>query len=167
MLVTIIFVFKMSSKTKATMVSNSLKRQKIQFAIIFISLNISPFLTNTTFNTSKSIQTLGILFSMLGVLIFSFSLSKYGIGIKEAGTGLQTSGIYGFVRHPMYSGAIMIYVGTSLINGSAISILYLPIVFIVFWILIIIEEKCLLEQFGEDYSIYQQKVTSRMIPFLF
>ena len=82
--------------------------------------------------------------------------------IKE-GHQLHTDGPYRITRHPIYTGLMCMLIGSLLINGFGIWVLY----FIVGLIAVIVkassEERLLKETFGEQYTQYQHSVP-RLIP---
>lgn len=75
------------------------------------------------------------------------------------------SGLYGVIRHPMYSATIIMFLSMPLILGSLISFF----IFLLYPALIIIrlvnEEKFLLENL-KGYAEYKNKVKYRLIPFI-
>ncbi|MGI6259283.1 MAG: methyltransferase family protein [Anaerolineaceae bacterium] len=75
------------------------------------------------------------------------------------------TGLYGIVRHPMYSVTLLMFLSTPLVLGSIYSFL----IFLAYPFLIIkrIEnEEELLEQELDGYQEYKQKVKYRLIPFI-
>ncbi len=75
------------------------------------------------------------------------------------------SGLYGIVRHPMYSATIILFLAMPLVLGSLISF----IVFLFYPLLIakrIENEEQLLETELEGYVEYKKKVKYRLIPFV-
>jgi protein-S-isoprenylcysteine O-methyltransferase Ste14 len=76
-----------------------------------------------------------------------------------------TTGVYGFVRHPLYLGCILLMFGAPLLVGSVYG---LVIAFVGSFVLagrILGEEKMLVEEL-EGYAEYQKKVNYRLIPFV-
>lgn len=76
-----------------------------------------------------------------------------------------SSGLYGVVRHPMYSATVLLFLSIPLVLGS----LYAFPIFLAYpFILIkrIRHEEALLEQQLEGYRAYRQKVKYRLIPFV-
>ena len=69
-----------------------------------------------------------------------------------------STGVYGFVRHPMYLGGILLFVGTPLLLGSIYGVL-------IGLIIIIGEERMLVNEL-EGYGNYKKKVRYRLIPFV-
>lgn len=86
-------------------------------------------------------------------------------GPGEPGDGLLTEGIYARVRHPRYLGVILGTVGLSLVvNYVGVYVLvgaFIPVLHAV----VVLEERELVERFGEAYRDYQGRVT-RLIPRL-
>lgn len=78
---------------------------------------------------------------------------------------LIKSGIYGIIRHPIYSGLLMLFVGNAIIVGDYRGIIAVLIVFISFWYKLLKEEKILLSIFGNQYTEYKKK-TKALIPYI-
>lgn len=76
-----------------------------------------------------------------------------------------STGLYGIVRHPMYSATILLFLSTPLILGSWISfgvmLLYIPII-----AARIRNEESVLETSLEGYTDYKKKVRFKVIPGL-
>ena len=86
------------------------------------------------------------------------------IQVEEGQTVVDT-GLYGIVRHPMYSATILLFLMMPILLGSWFA---LP-VFLLYPILIIIrlkDEEALLTQELNGYEAYKQKVKYRLIPFI-
>lgn len=76
------------------------------------------------------------------------------------------TGLYGIVRHPMYSATIIMFLTIPIILGSIFSFL----IFLIYPISIILRlknEEKILEEGLEGYTEYKKKVKYRLIPFLF
>jgi len=84
---------------------------------------------------------------------------------KERKQYVVSTGVYGFVRHPMYLGAIFMFVGTPMLLGSKYGILIGAIISLLLVSRIIGEEKMLIEEL-EGYADYKKKVRYRLIPFV-
>ena len=75
------------------------------------------------------------------------------------------TGLYGIVRHPMYSATVILFLSMPLVLGSLISF----IIFLVYPFIIakrIRNEEEVLEEGLEGYKEYKQKVKYRLIPFV-
>jgi protein-S-isoprenylcysteine O-methyltransferase Ste14 len=75
---------------------------------------------------------------------------------------LETAGLYGFVRHPLYFGWVLIVFGAphmtmTRLTFAVVSALYLALA-------IPFEERALVQAFGPEYRAYQTRVRWRMVP---
>jgi protein-S-isoprenylcysteine O-methyltransferase Ste14 len=86
------------------------------------------------------------------------------IEVSDEQTIIST-GPYAVVRHPMYIGALILLAGTPIALGSWWGLFtIIPISAVIVWRLLD-EEKFLLKNLP-DYQQYQQKVTHRLLPFI-
>lgn len=75
------------------------------------------------------------------------------------------TGLYGIVRHPMYSATILLFLAMPLVLGSVISF----VIFLAYPVIIakrIRNEEEVLEEGLEGYAEYKKKVKYRMLPFI-
>ncbi|MHA1912287.1 MAG: methyltransferase family protein [Candidatus Kariarchaeaceae archaeon] len=72
-------------------------------------------------------------------------------------TKLVTDGIYGIIRHPQYTGGIIICLSICLIMQSYFTYGIATIAITITYISMIMEEKKLVEKFGEEYVEYKKK----------
>jgi len=136
----------------------------VWLASIFLRHNDLVFMTFT----APWLQIAGVVL-LMGATAFTF-WGRWVLGtmwaavaeIKE-GHQLHTDGPYRITRHPIYTGLMCMLIGSLLINGFGIWVLY----FIVGLIAVIVkassEERLLKETFGEQYTQYQHSVP-RLIP---
>lgn len=109
-----------------------------------------------------------ILHPLSNIILFS-GLIIIGIGWKgvHAGKGqLVTDGIYRFVRHPQYSGFVLMIIGFLVQWATIITIIMAPMLIFMYTRLAKKEEKILLEKFGEEYKAYMRNVP-RFVPKMF
>jgi protein-S-isoprenylcysteine O-methyltransferase Ste14 len=78
---------------------------------------------------------------------------------------LVSTGVYGFVRHPMYLGGILLFIGAPMLLGSFYGILIGVLVTFLLAARIIGEEKMLVKEL-EGYAEYRKKVKYRLVPFI-
>ena len=79
---------------------------------------------------------------------------------------LVTDGIYGRIRHPMYSSLLLLTWGLLLKRITALTALVAAITSVVVVAAALVEEKENVAFFGEPYRRYMER-TKRFIPFLF
>jgi protein-S-isoprenylcysteine O-methyltransferase Ste14 len=82
---------------------------------------------------------------------------------SERGQYVIDTGIYGFVRHPMYLGACLAFVGAALLLGSISGLLLALALVGLLVVRIFVEEKLLACEL-EGYSEYLLKVRYRLVP---
>ena len=76
-----------------------------------------------------------------------------------------TTSVYGFIRHPMYLGAVCLFVGSPLLMGSLFGLAFGLMLTVLLAGRIVGEEKMLTDEL-EGYAEYKQKVKHRLIPFI-
>ena len=81
----------------------------------------------------------------------------------EAGQKLISTGLYGIVRHPMYTGNVIMMIGIPLALGSYWGLVFVIPGLIVLTLRIRDEEKLLQEEL-DGYREYTQKVRYRLVP---
>lgn len=121
------------------------------------------------FNLPKIVVT-------IASIIFISSYMMYGEVLRENAFLSRTvevsenqkvidSGLYGIVRHPMYTSTIFLFLSMPLVLDSIISFLIMLIYPIIIVFRIKNEEK-VLQQELEGYEKYKEKVKYRIIPFI-
>ena len=83
----------------------------------------------------------------------------------QEGQKVIDTGLYGIIRHPMYSATVLLFLSMPLVLGSILSF----IVFLVYPIIIskrIKNEEEVLEKELPGYSEYKTKVKYKMIPYI-
>jgi protein-S-isoprenylcysteine O-methyltransferase Ste14 len=109
-------------------------------------------------------------------LIFVLSYAMYAEVLREnvylsrtiqvqEGQKVVDTGLYGIVRHPMYSATVLMFLSVPLVLGSVFSFL----IFLAYPFIIaarIKDEEKLLESELEGYAEYKQRVKYRLIPFI-
>lgn len=104
----------------------------------------------------------GLGMAMLVVIQNGYAASTITV---ESGQKLVSTGLYALVRHPMYTGNIIMMLGTPLALGS-----YWGLVFVIPLLLGLAvrigDEEELLNQELDGYRDYAQKVHYRLVPYL-
>jgi protein-S-isoprenylcysteine O-methyltransferase Ste14 len=85
--------------------------------------------------------------------------------IREGHT-LTKKGIYHWIRHPAYLGAIILFLGIPVMLSSILG--FLVMLLLVPYLLhrIKLEERMLIERFGAEYEEYMRQ-SKRLIPFVY
>ena len=106
----------------------------------------------------------GIVFLVISLFFLVRSLRQFFktnntlVLIKPA-TSLQTDGIYGITRNPMYVGLAIVYLGLSCLIGNWWNFILFPaLILIVQEYIIKSEERYLEREFKQEYAIYKTKV---------
>jgi protein-S-isoprenylcysteine O-methyltransferase Ste14 len=116
-----------------------------------------------------SVSLAGDAFVALGLLIvfFVFRENTFTSGVVEVGSGQKvvTTGPYAIVRHPMYSGSLIMLLGVPPALGSWWGLLAVAgIALVIIWRLLD-EERFLVKNLA-GYSDYRAKVRNRIVPFV-
>ncbi|BBX45851.1 isoprenylcysteine carboxylmethyltransferase family protein [Mycobacterium cookii] len=105
---------------------------------------------------------LGLTLAMLVVVQNGYAAANITV---ESGQSLASTGLYGFVRHPMYLGDVVMMLGVPLALGSYWGLLFvLPGVAVL--VVRIRDEESLLEQELSGYQEYEHRVRYRLAPYL-
>ena len=112
----------------------------------------------------------------IGVVIFLLAYCFFGEVLRENrylsrtievqdGQTVVDTGLYGIVRHPMYTATVLLFLSMPLVLNSLISFIimlaYIPII-----VKRIKNEEEVLETELKGYKEYKQKVRYRLIPFI-
>ncbi len=135
----------------------------LQFFIIILHF------INLEFIPKKEIMQVNFIFSFVGFLLIIISTIVMLISIKDLGSNLSpfprpivngnltTSGIYSFIRHPMYYSLILISFGFFITKLSFYHLCLTISLALIIKFKIILEEKYLNKKF-KNYFIYADKV---------
>ncbi len=114
--------------------------------------------------------------SLFGAVLFLLAYILYAEVLREnaylsrticvqEGQKLIDTGLYGIVRHPMYSATLFLFLSMPIVLGSVYSIL----IFLLYPFIIakrIIGEEKFLEKELPGYADYKKRVKYRLIPFI-
>lgn len=112
-----------------------------------------------------------IILFLIGISIRVYSatlLNNKNFLLLRGGSTLVENSIYGYIRHPMYLGSIIMGTGLfGMITGDFGITACLIIILINFLLhRIDVEEDLLIKKYGQDYINYKSK-TKYIIPFIF
>ncbi len=121
--------------------------------------------------TSLTALIAGLVIMITGLLMRAWAVSTLGmfftptVQIKEEHR-LVTIGPYALVRHPSYTGAYLAIVAPAVILNSVPGMLIAATsMALAYYIRIKIEEKALLQHFGDEYKAYIRR-TKMLIPYV-
>jgi protein-S-isoprenylcysteine O-methyltransferase Ste14 len=87
-------------------------------------------------------------------------------GIRpETPSGLQSDGVYGLVRHPIYLGWVLAVFATPHMTGDRLAFAVISTLYLV--AAVPFEERSLRRSFGEAYARYARAVRWRIVPFIY
>ena len=84
---------------------------------------------------------------------------------RKEGHRVIDTGPYGLVRHPIYTGLLLMFAGTALAAGEWRGVLAVAIAAAAFWRKLRLEENVMRRQFGGAYARYAERVPA-LIPFV-
>ena len=166
-----------ASKVKTTVRSESLASRAAHIvplvaAGILVMLSTRPWgflfdrmlpLSLVTFWIGAAILATGLAFAVWARVYLGRNWS--GIVTLKQDHELIRGGPYAVVRHPIYTGILIAFVGTAIARGEWRGLLAVVIVFASLWRKLKLEERWLGEAFGESYSKYRAEV-SALVPYL-
>lgn len=113
----------------------------------------------------------GLALTLLGIALAIWSRVVLGrnwsgtVTVKQDHTLIQRAP-YTLARHPMYTGLLLGMLGTAIIVDRVHSLLGVGVLFVGLWIKSRMEEQFMVEEFGDQYRQYQQRVKA-LIPYVF
>lgn len=174
---TLIYYFLIYKKTKhLDLTKETINMFKTDFATSFyISVLYFLFLISlinyiffTNFLKFYLIDLLGALFIIFsGIIEFNAIINlkeNYYPQIRKE-KYLVTSGIYKYIRHPIYLSGIFLSFGTFILFSKNLIYILLPIVFLVIIYKVESEEKYLKKRF-KGYKLYQ-KTSNKLFPYIY
>jgi protein-S-isoprenylcysteine O-methyltransferase Ste14 len=137
---------------------------------IFVSIFVSFYARGLSFGFFMSnLQYLGIALMVLGIIVREWAVFTLGKGftvkvhVQEKGK-LITKGPYKYIRHPSYTGGFLTFIGLPLAIGTWFGLIVILVInLITYNYRMNVEEKALIEAYGEEYKKYMKR-TKRLIP---
>ena len=139
----------------------------IIFLIIWVSDSFFLEYSTLSLDTISNMVRMVIGFP---ILIISGIFAKFGLGIifgeVRKKPEIIEKGVFKIVRHPIYLGSILLYLGLTILTCSIASAVLWIIIIIFYYYISKYEEKLLLKEFGTDYKNYMERVPM-LIPMKF
>lgn len=166
-----------SQSVKRKLQSSGMQASRYRFIYNFVAIFcLLPIVWIHWFDQSISLFSLPFgfkflsgLFAIKGLFITAFAFKNYDLrsflGLKEEESKpiLNTSGMNEIMRHPLYTGTMMIAVGICFLKPQLNIFISAFCVILYIAIGTMFEERKLIAQFGEEYNEYKKKVP-RFIP---
>jgi protein-S-isoprenylcysteine O-methyltransferase Ste14 len=159
-------------RTQAGPVAEKHRSQKIIQAIAsvsFLSTLIVPALDHRFHwsHVSIAVVVFGNALIVLGfaIIFVVFRANTFTSGVIEVTDGQRVieTGPYAIVRHPMYSGALVMFVGVPLALGSIVGLTtFVPFAAAIVWRLL--DEERFLSRSLPGYTAYCEKTRRRLVP---
>lgn len=133
--------------------------------LMFSSMINSDFIYYPT----KILKLVGLLVAGWGFIISKEAFKSYdtkaflGLGDLNPEDEFKTDGLLKKVRHPLYSGSILLIIGYLLFSPKLSTLITVSMMILYFLIGIHLEETKLIKVFGEKYIEYKKK-TPMLIP---
>jgi protein-S-isoprenylcysteine O-methyltransferase Ste14 len=142
-----------------------------QLILLFLFLLIwvvdSFFLEISTFFTNYISRYIRLI--IMGVILLcSVYLIRSGHAVVSHGqhlSGVVSTGAFQYVRHPLYLGSIMFYLGLAVSTVSLFSLGLVVVIIIFYNHIASYEEKLLEDRFHEEYRKYKKK-TGKWVPLI-
>jgi len=126
------------------------------------------FLCTTIFPRSEALYFAGVGILASG-LAFSISARRWlgrnwsGVVTVKQDHELIRGGPYRYVRHPIYTGILAGFVGSALARDEWRGVLSIAIAYLALWRKLRLEERWMIEQFGDAYRRFREEVPA-LIP---
>jgi protein-S-isoprenylcysteine O-methyltransferase Ste14 len=133
----------------------------IFIAAIFIQKKI--YIDDSVFHL-RLVKELGVLFLLIAFFFLVTSLttffkSRNTVVLIKPASSLQTRGVYGFSRNPMYVGLLFVYLGITCFIGNWWNIILVPLLIFIIQVYVIrSEENYLQRAFGDEFTEYKKRV---------
>lgn len=143
----------------------------ILFVVWFVIMPLDAERFKWTVNFPLWLEVIGIIALIVSAyfMLYSYIDNPYLSPLvriqKDRGQKVVSNGVYGIIRHPMYLGGILLFIGTPMLLGSVYGIIIGVIVVPLLCGRILGEEKALSEEL-EGYTEYKNKVNYRLIPHI-
>jgi protein-S-isoprenylcysteine O-methyltransferase Ste14 len=137
-------------------------------SILVLSLLNYPVWFKDPFSLHQIISWVLLILSILVAAIGFQTLYSKGnpTDQMENTSKLITTGVYKYIRHPMYLSLMLVGFGVLVKDCGYLQCFFAIINFIALILTARVEEKEMIIKFGEDYRIYMKK-TKMFIPFVF
>ena len=102
------------------------------------------------------------------ILVTAVYLIRSGHVVFKHGqspASVVSTGVFQYVRHPLYLGSILFYLGLAISTGSLLSLALVVVIFLFYNYIASYEENLLENRFHEEYLNYKKK-TGKWMPMI-
>jgi len=155
-------------KSKLVEAGLPLKAQRIIYNLVAIVGLLSILIYNGTLSPEVLIpktqfsKIAALFLGGAGVLIINAAFKQFNsgsfLGIKDEPSELRRDGILKHIRHPLYAGTILMVAGLFVYDPRTATLVSAICIYIYLPIGIYLEEKKLVNQFGQLYISYRKEV---------
>ena len=151
--------------------THKIKRKDLLFVgiqFLLLTLFFTPFF-RISFPSIVFLKYPGAVISITGFLIILIAILQLNKNLtpfptpKQGGSLIKT-GLYKYIRHPIYTGVFLATLGLGFFNNSLWQLCISVVLLILFYFKSSYEESLLIEKY-EDYKKYKES-TNRFFPFL-
>jgi protein-S-isoprenylcysteine O-methyltransferase Ste14 len=148
------------AKSAESMKSRAVHEQLLLLGLVFLFAPL-PGLTGRFVPDTPMTPAIGLGVQLAGMLFYFWSRTYLGrlwsgrITIMQ-GHHLVETGPYRFLRHPLYTGFIGMFVGTAVVSGQYHALFGIALCLIAYARKIRMEEAALRAEFGEAFDVYRR-----------
>jgi protein-S-isoprenylcysteine O-methyltransferase Ste14 len=129
--------------------------------VLLLILSV-PGLTHRLLPASPLVTTLGLAVELAGIAFAIWSRRHLGSNWSgevrlASGHQLVRSGPYAHIRHPIYTGVLLMYLGVMLVSGEIHAVIAVAVILLAYLRKISLEDKLLAENFGSDWDAWRRE----------
>jgi len=138
-----------------------------EVSLLLVIFNL-PVWFNDPFAPIQIVSWVLLILSIILAMVGFILLGKRGKprGSFEDTTTIVSTGLYRYIRHPLYASLILFTLGTGLKNPDLLSLVLTLAATLFYYLTAKVEEEEILVKFGENYREYMKR-TKLFIPFIF
>ena len=140
------------------------------YSLVRVGFLHAPWLNGLLWHRTLLTGLLGDAMALAGLAVMLWARVTLGRNwsggvVLKADHELVTSGPYRFVRHPIYSGLLLLMLAWAVWRGRSIGFGGVTVLILLFWIKARAEEQLMIQHFGDAYRSYKARVKA-LIPYI-
>jgi protein-S-isoprenylcysteine O-methyltransferase Ste14 len=142
----------------------------LMYGALLLAFVRFPPLSRRVWPESMGIAAVGLVIQAGGFLLAAWARRYLGRNwsgeiTAKAGHQLVRTGPYRLVRHPIYTAMLAMLLGTTLVSGEWHALVALAMLGYAYWRKIRLEERNLLDLFGDEYVAYR-RASGAVLPWV-